>query len=111
MNDYTPDRWVIIKITTETDHLYKVLACWYGGYTGSDSWRVNSGIMQAELIDQHWQFSGHSGSIYSCHQSAYGTSGYGSGVLQNFINRAQDRGATVEIMPESTDWNTLDYIK
>ena len=109
MSDYSPDRWVVIKITTSTERLYKVFASWSGGYGGSDSWKINSGITRATLVDDRWEFDGYSGSVYSCHTQAYGTNGYGGNVLQNFIDRAQSAGATIEIMPGETNWASLDY--
>ena len=39
MSDYTPDKWVVVKITSDKNPpIHKVFACWYGGYAGSDSW-------------------------------------------------------------------------
>jgi hypothetical protein len=109
MSDYQPDRWVVVKIVTPKERLYKVFASWSGGYGGSDAWKMNSGITQATLVDDRWEFSGYSGSVYSCHKDAYGTNGYGGNVLQNFIEKMPSQGATMEIMPESTDWANLDY--
>ena len=109
MSDYAPDRWVIVKIVTATERLYKVFACWHGGYTGSDSWKMNSGITRATLVGDLWEFDGYSGSVYTCHKNAYGTNGYGGHVLQNFIDKMPTQGATMEVMPESTDWAGLDY--
>ena len=109
MSDYTPDRWVVVKIVTATGRLYKVFASWYGGYTGSDSWKMNSGITRATLVGDSWEFDGSSGSVYTCHKNAYGTNGYGGHVLQNFIGKMPTQGATMEVMPESTDWSGLDY--
>lgn len=109
MSDYTPDRWVIIRITTDTERLYKVFASWSGGYAGSDSWKINSGITHATLINDRWEFAGYSGSVYLCYLNAYGTNFYGNSVLQRMISQAQEQGFNIEIMPESTDWATLDY--
>ena len=109
MSDYTPDRWLVVKIVTPTQRLYKLFATWWGGYTGSDSWQMNSGITQATLVDDTWEFKGYSGSVYSCHKNSYGTNGYGGGVLQGFIDKMPSQGATMEVMPESTDWATLAY--
>jgi hypothetical protein len=109
MSEYSPDRWVVVKITTPKEHLYKVFACWHGGYNGSESWKMNSGITRASLVDDRWEFDGYSGSVYSCHREAYGTNGYGGRVLQNFIDQMPSQGATMEIMPGETDWSTLDY--
>jgi hypothetical protein len=109
MSDYTPDRWVIVKIVTPKERLYKVFASWGAGYGGSDSWKMNSGITHATLVNDRWEFSGYSGSVYSCHKEGYGTNGYGGNVLQNFIDQMPSQGATMEVMPENTDWARLDY--
>lgn len=109
MSDYQPDRWLVVKIITPEQQLYKVFATWSGGYTGSDSWQMNSGITRATLVDDLWEFEGYSGSVYSCHKDAYGTNGYGGNVLQGFIDKMPAQGATMEVMPESTDWATVAY--
>ena len=109
MTEYLPDRWVVVKVTNNKDLFYKVFACWYGGYAGADHWRTNSGITQAILVDDFWKFSGHSGSMYNCHQKAYGTNHYGNVVLQNFIERAREQGVMIEIMPSDTNWSELNY--
>jgi hypothetical protein len=109
MSDYRPDRWVVVKIITDKECLYKVFATWSGGYGGSDSWKMNSGITHATLVDNRWEFAGYSGSVYSCHKDAYGTNGYGGSVLQGFINQMPGQGATMEIMPGDTDWAGVPY--
>jgi len=110
MSDYTPDKWTIIKIVTEKQTIYKVFACWYGGYTGSDSWKINSGITKVTEVGNNYDFEGHSGSIYTCHKDCYGTNGYGRNVLNRFIEAAAKTGeSTIEIMPESTNFMELKY--
>ena len=109
MSDYSPDRWVVVKIVTPKERLYKVFASWSGGYGGSDSWKMNSGITRASLVDDRWEFDGYSGSVYSCHKESYGVSGYNGNVLQNFINKATEIDAVIEIMPGDTNWSNLDY--
>ena len=109
MSDYSPDRWVVVKIVTAKERLYKVFASWSGGYGGSDSWKMNSGITHATLVDGRWEFAGYSGSVYSCHKESYGVSGYNGNVLQNFINKATEIDAVIEIMPGDTNWSNLDY--
>jgi hypothetical protein len=109
MSDYAPDRWVVVKIVTAKECLYKVFATWSGGYGGSDAWKMNSGITHAILVNNRWEFAGYSGSIYSCHTQAYGTNGYGGNVLGEFIEKAHTQGATMEIMPSNTDWATVPY--
>lgn len=110
MSDYYPDKWVVVKITNDDyPPVYKVFACWYGGFAGSDSWKLNSGITKVTEDGSCYLFDGASGSVYSCHKSNYGTNTYGGGVLQNFINKAKDNGATMEIMPEETNWLEINY--
>ena len=109
MSDYSPDRWVVVKIVTPKECLYKVFASWSGGYGGSDSWKMNSGITQARLVDDRWEFSGYSGSVYSCHREGYGTNGYGGHVLQGFIDQLHTQGATMEVMPGDTNWARVPY--
>jgi hypothetical protein len=107
--DYLPDRWVVIKIITPKECLYKVFATWMGSYGRSDSWRMNSGITSARLVNAHWEFVGDSGSVYGCGESRYGTSGWSSNILKTFIDQAPVENATIEIMPETTDWATVPY--
>jgi hypothetical protein len=109
MSEYLPDCWVVVRIVTDKERLYKVFASWHGGYNGSDSWKMNSGITCANLVGDRWEFDGYSGSVYSCHKDAYGTNSYGGNVLQGFIDKMPGQGATMEIMPDSTDWAGLDY--
>lgn len=106
MSDYTPDRWVVVKITTDKETLYKVFACFFGGYLGSDSWQLNSGIVKVELINDCYEFHGTSGSVYRCYKNSYGTNGYGGSVLANFIHKADYE---IKILPENTNWKELNY--
>lgn len=110
MSEYMPDRWCVIRIPGEREIVYKVFASWSGSYTGSDSWKLNSGITQARLVDGAWEFEGTSGSVYQCRLNSYGTNAYGAGVLNNLIRRTQEGlGAVIDILDENTDWAHLDY--
>ncbi len=109
MADYTPDRWLVLRIQTDKEILYKVFAAWSGGYTGSDSWKLNSGIVRATWADPYWEFDGSSGSVYRCHWDGYGTNGYGGAVLDNLISQAQAQGIQIEVMDGETDWAQLQY--
>ena len=109
MSDYRPDRWCVLKIHAPQETLYKVFASWSGGYGGSDSWKLNSGITRATLVDQYWEFDGASGSVYSCHKDGYGTNGYGGNVLSNLMSNAQAQDIQIEVMPEHTNWDQLSY--
>jgi hypothetical protein len=109
MSEYTPDRWLVLRIHTTKEILYRVFATWYGGYGGSDSWQLNSGIVSAQLVNSRWEFSGLSGSVYSCHTDAYGTNGYGGSVLSNMISQAQAQDIQVKVMERETNWAQLQY--
>jgi hypothetical protein len=110
MSDYTPDKWVVVKITSDKNPpIHKVFACWYGGWAGSDSWKLNSGITKATLEGFVYSFEGSSGSVYDCHKDCYGTNGYGSSVLNQMIANASKNGITIEILPEDTNWLDIHY--
>ncbi len=105
----TPDKWIVIKITNKNEKpLYKVFSSWYGGYLGSDSWKMNSGIKSIDIHeDDYIDFIGYSGSVYRCVIGCYGTNLYSQGVLNNIIETGKKNNFTVEILPENTDWNKL----
>ena len=110
MSEYIPDRWVVVKIEGgEFPLTYKVFGCWFGGYMGSNSWKMNSGIKCMSEGKDSYLFEGYSGSIYKCFKSNYGTHLYGQGVLEDIIERSKEHGVTVETMPENTNWSELTY--
>jgi hypothetical protein len=95
MSTYTPDVWVVLEFDApelETP-IRKVFAGWYGGYTGSNSWKLNSGI-EAVRIDAegHYEFDGYSGSTYHCHFNNYHMSSLMLGVLEQWEKQAEKRG-------------------
>ena len=110
MSEYTPDRWCVIRIPGPKETVYKVFASWSGSYTGGDSWKLNSGITQARLVEGVWEFEGSSGSVYRCRQGSYGANAYGAGVLDDMIRRTHEgTGIDIDILDEDTDWAGLDY--
>lgn len=109
MSDYTPDRWMVLSIHTPKEILYKVFATWSGGYLGGDEWKLNSGIVRATFADPYWEFDGSSGSVYRCHQDAYGTNGYGQAVLNNLLSQAQAQDIQIEVLDRETAWGDLQY--
>ncbi len=110
MSEYIPDKWVIVEISgSDIPITYKVFSCWYGGWAGSDSWKLNSGITKVTFGGDVYSFDGYSGSVYECHKNCYGTNMYGHGVLSNMIDKASKNGVTIEIMPADTNWLELKY--
>lgn len=84
---YRPNQWVVIKFDND---LYKVFGFWPGGYLGSDSWRLNSGIESIEETEDTFEFKGYSGSVYICQKHSYGVSNaYARAVISSLSEKAQ----------------------
>jgi hypothetical protein len=109
MSEYIPHRWLIVKLTTNEKSHYRVFACWYGGYTGSDSWKLNSGIESVVYEDEHYLFTGSSGSVYRCHNGNQGISGYGMTVLDTLIKQGVKIGTVIEVLADTVDPMELNY--
>ena len=58
-----------------------MFATWRGGYTGSDTWRLNSGVYNIDVKDGYIYFQGFSGSVYEC---AYSETSYM--ISGNYLN-------------------------
>ena len=109
--EYIPDKWLVVKISSDkAPSIYKVFACWYGGYLGSDSWKLNSGITKVTETHEYLFFDGSSGSTYACRKGMYGYSGYGPDVLNNLIESAAEKGVTIKVLPEETNFMELQYV-
>jgi hypothetical protein len=109
MSDYTPDKWLMVKLTNkDNESHYRIFACWYGGYLGSDSWKLNSGVTKITEDERSYYFEGSSGSVYECNKSWYGISGYGAGVLANLMEKSKDT-VSIEILSEETSYMELQY--
>ena len=111
MSEYTPDKWLIVKIsnTNSNESHYRVFACWYGGWAGSDSWKMNSGITKVAETDEYYFFEGSSGSTYNCRKDCYGTNGYGSNVLSGLIKKGAETGTLIAVLEEDVNVMELEY--
>jgi hypothetical protein len=96
MSEYTPDVWVVLEFMTPsmTTPVRKVFAGWYGGYTGSDNWKLNSGITEVRKVEDWFEFDGYSGSTYRCHANNYKMSGIMYNVIGNWLKQAEQHGDT-----------------
>lgn len=72
-----PDRWLLVEHEGE----HRVLGSWGGGYLGSDSWRLNSGVVGVKCAGDDFVFEGRSGSEYVCRKTGYGSHTLGARVL------------------------------
>jgi hypothetical protein len=109
MSTYSPDKWQIVKITHGDASHYRVFACWYGGYTSGDSWKMNSGITKVTEDEDFYHFEGFSGSVYVCHKECYGSNMYGRGVLTTMMENYAKDGVFIELLPEETNFMELKY--
>ena len=103
---YRPDLWVIVelKYNDSEERHRKVLASWYGGYLGSDRWKLSSGITETIEHENHYEFINHSGSIYECGKHMKGMSGFTSGIFNSFVKDLEGVG-TIEIIDLESEKN------
>lgn len=92
MSTYTPDRWVVLELISPKQTIRKVFAGWYGGFAGSDSWKLNSGITTVRRNGEWLEFDGYSGSTYHCHVNTYKLSGLMNEVLGRWLRQADELG-------------------
>jgi hypothetical protein len=109
MSMYTPNKWMVIKINSKNPH-YRVFASWSGGYLDGDSWKLNSGITKATLVDGFYHFEGSSGSVYKCREGMYGGTGFSYGVLNGMIKDAKATSdVDIDVLPAETNFLELNY--
>ena len=91
MSTYTPDVWVVLEFTKTSlpTPIYKVFAGWYGGFAGSNSWQLNSGIIRTRRENDWIEFDGASGSVYSCHPNNYGMSSLMHDVYESWQQKSR----------------------
>lgn len=103
MSNYYPDKFVIIKLTSPKHGVnYKVLASWYGGFAGSDCWKLSSGIIKITKTEAGYEFLNHSGSTYFCAKETYGMSFYTSSIYSGFVEQMKEapEGNILELIDE-----------
>ena len=109
LNDYTPDRWVVVNFDNNGERFNKVLVEWKGSYLDGDYWRLNSGITAVTEDGDHWLFHGASGSVYRCAKGRYGVTGLAASVLRDLLDKNSDT-VTIVSLPEDTDWRQLEMV-
>jgi hypothetical protein len=82
--------------------LYKVLAGWYGGYTGGDSWQINSGIVEIIEEELYYDVVGESGSVYRCPKHSEKLSGYTQGIFSHYQQTLLKQGVEMNIVKISS---------
>lgn len=102
-----PDRWIVLKIVSQKETIYKVFASWYGGYLGEDKWKMNSGIKRVEETKYSYIFEGYSGSKYECFKQEYGTNMFSRSILNEITNKAKKGKIKITVLTEDTDFTKL----
>ena len=88
MSEYLPDKFVLIDYGTDHSpkERYAVLAGFYGGFAGSNSWKRSSSISFAEVVDdKQIVATTYSGSKYVLYKACVGT----TMVTQSLLSQAQ----------------------
>lgn len=73
--NYFPHKWVVIDYGKEVGYApqrYAILAGWYGGFAGGDSWKRSSPIVEWDFKEDGLEVSTESGSKYVLHESTIG---------------------------------------
>ena len=71
---YFPHKWVVIDYGEEyaATQRYAILAGWYGGFAGSDSWKRSSPVVEWDFKEDDLEVTTESGSKYVLHNGAIG---------------------------------------
>lgn len=84
MSTYTPDKWKLIKINSDTPH-YRIFGTWGGSYLHGQSWKLSSGCEDGFYQDgDYWVLPQTSGSIYRIHKDMEGIVGGWFGILDQY---------------------------
>lgn len=71
MSTYRPHSWKLVKLVSpEYGTIYKVLASWYGGFAGANSWKLSSGVEGVIQDENLITLPQSSGSVYELHRNA-----------------------------------------
>jgi hypothetical protein len=92
-----PDKWVIVEISDGNQSFRKILSSWYGGYLGSDSWRLSSMIVSTNESEAEYHFTTETSS-YVCNKKAVGMNLIASGVLNDLIEKAKLSNTEVKVV-------------
>jgi hypothetical protein len=109
MNTYTPDCWELIKLTEASTGqvTYKVVAGWYGGFAGSNSWKISSGIKQVIEHNEYFEMPQFSGSSYRCGKGTRRMSSLMHDTVAHYQRRLTEAGlGTLEVLRD-TDPSTI----
>ena len=88
MTTYTPDKFVLIDYSPvyRPKERYSILAGFYGGFAGSNSWKRSSSIVSVDVVnDKQLIVTTYSGSKYVLHKVCVGV----TMLTQSLLSQAQ----------------------
>lgn len=98
MNEYRPNRWVVVNLTDGRTTYQKVLASWSGSYMYGDSWKLSSSIESKTEDENNYYFKCSSGSTYICGKNNRGMSTYTFYVLHGWLEDAKTSDIKIEVL-------------
>lgn len=105
-DNHVPDVWVALELTTPESSIHKILAGWYGGYMGVDSWKMNSGISRIIEHPGHYEVHGYSGSSYVCYKHIERFSNYTHSIFNHYVAEAEKKGWSIKHVDMKSILNT-----
>ena len=97
--NHVPDKWEIVEIVSKKrGAMRKVLSSWYGGYTGSPSWRLSSDIQQTEEFEDRFVHLCRTGSVYNCFKDSQGLTPYTGDVFNSLRESLREGGSSIKIV-------------
>lgn len=97
MSTHSPDRWVLVEITSkEHGTIQKILAGWYGGLAGSDSWKLSYGICTFEDKGDFYESLQESGSSYRLYKASEGFTRLTAGMFKHWGLLLEKEGCTIQ---------------
>lgn len=96
-----PDKWVMLRIIGENgEAVDKVLSSYYGGFTGSNSWKLSSGTKESFEFEDYYEFHQYSGAIYRCYKKSYGMSMYTNSILFQWLTMLKEGMSITQLTEE-----------
>jgi len=71
METYTPDSWTVLRLSGKRT-VTRILSTWNSSLTSAPEWRLNSGIESVEEYEDHFVFTGYSGSTIIAYKDRRG---------------------------------------
>jgi hypothetical protein len=109
MSTYTPYCWSVVEISKEDKKEFRILGCWYGGFSSSDSWRLSSSITDVVKREEFYEIHNASGSTYKCCFESYKLSMLGLSVYNSLTSSAEENGQKIRILDYS-EIETLNFL-